>query len=288
MAVAGTTFTRFGWRSTLPTVHTWLPPNSVARRRRNTVISAATYAGSRRSRIGVVPAWLLCPVIVTSCQEMPCTPVTAPIVYPSPPAPAPARRAVRRRRAGRRRGQGQRTRVADPLQFVAETLTVDRDGVQGLLEREAADVNEGAEHVGLEAGALLVGEERDAERSPGTRPARWNVSITSSPASTPRLPSYRPPVRTVSMCEPVVTGAPLADLPGAEHVADAVDLHTEAEIAHPRHDEVAAVAVGVGERQPAGAAAVDRTDLGERGDAVEQAGAVDRRNSITVGHEGRD
>ena len=30
--------------------------------------------------MGVVPAWLDWPVMVSSCHEMPCTPVTAPIV----------------------------------------------------------------------------------------------------------------------------------------------------------------------------------------------------------------
>ena len=42
----------------------------------------------------------------------------------------------------------------------------------------------------------------------GVRPACMRVSITSMPARTPRLPSNRPPVRTVSMCEPVITGRP--------------------------------------------------------------------------------
>jgi len=38
-------------------------------------------------------------------------------------------------------------------------------------------------------------------------PCCSSVSITSSPPSTPRLPSNRPPVRTVSMCEPTITAA---------------------------------------------------------------------------------
>ena len=52
-----------------------------------------------------------------------------------------------------------------------------------------------------------------------------SVSSTSSPASTPRLPSKRPPVRTVSMCEPVITAGRLGSRPGrvANDVADRVD-----------------------------------------------------------------
>ena len=39
-----------------------------------------------------------------------------------------------------------------------------------------------------------------------SRPALITDSMTSSPASTPRFPSKRPPVATVSICEPVITG----------------------------------------------------------------------------------
>ena len=45
-------------------------------------------------------------------------------------------------------------------------------------------------------------------------PCCSSVSTTSSPASTPRLPSKRPPVATVSMCEPVITGAASGSVPG--------------------------------------------------------------------------
>ena len=45
-------------------------------------------------------------------------------------------------------------------------------------------------------------------------PCCSSVSTTSSPASTPRLPSKRPPVATVSMCEPHITGAAVGSVPG--------------------------------------------------------------------------
>jgi len=44
---------------------------------------------------------------------------------------------------------------------------------------------------------------------PGVIPRSRHVWMTSSPASTPKLPSYLPPVRTVSMCEPVITAGPV-------------------------------------------------------------------------------
>ena len=73
-------------------------------------------------------------------------------------------------------------------------------------------------------------------------PCCSSVSITSSPASTPRLPSKRPPVATVSMCEPVITGAAAGSVPGrvATTLPMASIVDVEAEVAHPPDDEVAA------------------------------------------------
>ena len=112
-------------------------------------------------------------------------------------------------------------------------------------------------------------------------PCCSSVSTTSSPASTPRLPSKRPPVATVSMCEPHITGAASGSVPGrvGHDVADGVDRHVEPEVAHPADDEVAAVPVGVGQGE-AGAAllavgTLDRTDLAELDEPRPQPVAVD-------------
>ena len=78
-----TTFTRFGRSVSAPTVATIGGPISSASRRSITAISAATSPASWRSAIGVVPAWFDTPESVTSVHEIPCTPVTAPIVTPS-------------------------------------------------------------------------------------------------------------------------------------------------------------------------------------------------------------
>ena len=70
------------------------------------------------------------------------------------------------------RGRGRRARerpgVADAHELVAEPgAVVGGADVERLLERHAADVHEAAEHVGSEAGALLVGEEGHADRVVG-------------------------------------------------------------------------------------------------------------------------
>ena len=62
-------------------------------------------------------------------------------------------------------GTRHRPGVADARQLVAESgAVVDGRDVERLLERHPADVHQAAEHVGREAGAFLVGEERRPPR----------------------------------------------------------------------------------------------------------------------------
>ena len=151
----------------------------------------------RRSRrrgawsIGVVPAWFDWPVIVSSFHEMPCTPVTAPIVMPSASSTGPCSMCSSTNACGGTARARQRPGVADARQLVAEAGAVDgRRTSSASSSGQPADVDEAAEHVGREAGALLVGEEGDGERAArSSTPCRSSVSITSRPASTPRLPS---------------------------------------------------------------------------------------------------
>ncbi len=56
--------------------------------------------------MGVVPAWLDWPVMVSSCHEMPCTPVTAPIVMPSASSTGPCSMWSSTKACGVRLGQG--------------------------------------------------------------------------------------------------------------------------------------------------------------------------------------
>ena len=62
-------------------------------------------------------------------------------------------------------GTWQRSAISDALEFSTEAgPIVDGFDIEGLLEGHATDVDEAAEHVGSEARALLVGEERDRDR----------------------------------------------------------------------------------------------------------------------------
>ena len=135
----------------------------------------------------------------------------------------------------------------------------------------------------------------DADRARRSRcRACSSVSITSRPASTPRLPSKRPPVRTVSMCEPVITGAASGSRPGpgGDDVADRVDRRRRARgrastpTTRSRPSRSASVSARRAQpRSPFGP--VDRADLAERLDARPAAGrcrcAGRRRSSSAPG-----
>src|SRR5271166_4139986 len=82
-----------------------------------------------------------------------------------------------------------------------------------------------------------------------TTPASSSVWTISSPARTPSAPSKRPPVRTVSMWLPTHRQAVLATATEAHDIADRVDRDGEAQFAHPADDEVAALPVGLGQRE---------------------------------------
>jgi hypothetical protein len=61
----------------------------------------------------------------------------------------------------------------------------------------------------------------------------------------------------------------------AEDIAHRVDLHAQAQFAHPAADQVAAGAVGVGQRQAAAAAVAGVADAAQRLQALQQVGAGD-------------
>ncbi len=170
---------------------------------------------------------------------------------------------------GRRRAR-HRAGVADALELVAEPgAVVDGTDVEGVLDRHAADVDEAAEHVGREAGALLVGEDADGDRAAGADVVldqrlehlqageHAEVAVEASAGGDGvdvRAGHHRRRRRVRAR-------------PGGDDVADVVDGDGQAEVVHPADDEVAAVAVGVGEGQ-AGApllavGPLDRPDLAQ-------------------------
>ncbi len=177
------------------------------------------------------------------------------------------------RRPGRAR---QRADVADAVELVAEHGAVDGHRVERHLEGQAAGEHEAAQHVGREAGALLVGEEGHGQRMGGLDPRadhgleHLEAGEHAEVAVVAAAGGHGVDVRAGhdGRLEAIAR-------PGAEHVADAVDLDAQAEVAHPRDHEVAAGAVGRGEGEPAHAAAVDGADLAERGESGQQAGPVD-------------
>jgi hypothetical protein len=170
------------------------------------------------------------------------------------------------------------TGPADPLELVAQHGTVDADGRQRRLEVEPSGVNEAAEHVGGEAAALLVGEERHRQR-----PAGGVAGVLERPHHLE--PGEDPERAVVAASGPDGVdvaaghdgrGARVPPGPGGDDVADPVDPHIEAEVAHPAHDQLAAAGVVVGERQPAVAAVAGVAHRGQGLEVGQQPRTVDR------------
>ena len=176
-----------------------------------------------------------------------------------------------------------RAGVADAPELVADGLSVDALGGQGLVEREPADIDEASHHVRVEAGAFLIGEESDDDRPLGLdrrlvqdlhhlEPGENAVVAVVAPAGADGVD-----VRSRHQWGRVV--APPAS---AEDIADGIDGDREPEVPHPADHQVAAVAVLIGEGEAGIAATLDRADLGQAVEPGQQADDVDPE--IGAGH----
>ncbi len=178
--------------------------------------------------------------------------------------------------------------VPDAIKFGANrwprSAWISGSDVVGLLDRHPARVHEASKHVRGESGPSSSVKKLTPSGRRNSTPAARTDSITSSPASTPRLPSNRPPVATVSICEPHRTGGrpdrcPQLSPHHRDHIADRIDRHVEPEVAHPAHHQIATVAVCVGQgeaRAPSLAGCPgDRANLGEGLKTLQETPTVD-------------
>ena len=174
-----------------------------------------------------------------------------------------------------------RAEIADAAQLVADRNAVLVGGGIGLVQPETTGIDQAAHHVGLEARALLVGEEGD-----GDRPARRGLGLVQ------RAHDFQAGQHAV-IAVIAAAGAHGVDVAAghhrrevlgagahADHVADGIDAHVEARRLHPADDEVAAGLVLVGERQPRAAAAVDGADPGQFVERAEQALFIDTQHDF--------
>jgi hypothetical protein len=169
-----------------------------------------------------------------------------------------------------------RPRIADPFQAVPDGLAVDADHGQRLLQRQPADVDQAAHHVGIEARAFLVGEEGHSQRT-----ARHDLRLVE------RLDDFQAGQHTEVAVE-APAGADRVDvrachhrrarldtLAHADHIADRIDRDCKPQFAHPADDPVATSTVFGREREAIHAAPGDRANFPERLDARRQAIRID-------------
>ena len=168
--------------------------------------------------------------------------------------------------------------IADAPQLVADRRAVDAADRVGVIERESADIDQAAHRIGWKARAFFIGESHQRQRAAG-----HDAGIVE------RLAGFEAREHAI---ETVIAaaGADRVDM-GAEHdgravlapathtddVADGVDGDGQAELAHPSHEQVAPGAVVVGKREPAIAAAGQRSDPIKCVEPAEQAVEVDPR-----------
>ena len=182
------------------------------------------------------------------------------------------------------RARLRRSEIADAPQFIADRGSVLVGRGIGLVEAEAADIDQAAHHVGLEARALLVGEEGHRDR-----PARRHAGLVQC------LHDLEPRQHAV-IAVVAAAGADGVDMAAghdrrevlgagahADHVADRIDRHGESQRLHPAHDPVATSPVLVGQRQPRAAAAVDGADGSQLVEGAQQAPFIQSQHEFPCG-----
>ncbi len=179
-------------------------------------------------------------------------------------------------RADRMLAAGLVAEVADAPEFVAEGLAVGIRSRPRVLLVEQPGVDARRDHRRGEARALLVGPDDDLERRGG----RDVVLVQGAQ-------DFEPGEHAVDAVEAaavrlgveVAAGDDrrariVAAGPAREDVAHVVDLDRAAYVAAPADEQIAALAVGVGQRQAARATMLARADFGHRHDAVPESPAI--------------
>ena len=176
--------------------------------------------------------------------------------------------------------------VADSFEFVANALAIDVARGVGVFQREIVAEDARSHHHRDEARAFLVGPEGDFERRLGF----YAVVVERS--------HHLDPGENAEVAVEFAAGRLRVDVAahhhrrqlgvasGAAHedVADLVDGDRKSGVARPGDDEVAALAVEVGERETADAALGRRADARELHQRIPEAFAVDA-DVFDGGHE---
>ena len=168
--------------------------------------------------------------------------------------------------------------IADAPQLLADRRTVDAAHSVGLLECKAADIDQASHRIGWKARSLFIGEGDERQRPPrglvravkrlACLEARQHAVKAVIAAAGP----HRVDVRAEHDRRQLLAAGTRAD-----DVADGIDAHPQADLAHPPHEQIAAGAVFLAEREPAVAAAGQGADAVECIEPAEQSLEVDPR-----------
>ena len=213
-----------------PIVPTALGPCFLAIASIASTISDNVASASRRSCIGVEPAWLSKPVILPSYHSTPWPESTTPMVLPSASRIGPCSMCSSTKPENFWKPTGLVAAITDAVQRFADGHALGILARQDVVGGEIADVSGGSHHRRRKARAFLIGPVGDADRKfgldPGIVERADNFERGQRAEHAVELSAGR--LRIEMRAEPDRRLRHVAALAKAEHRAQRVDMHFEA------------------------------------------------------------
>ena len=168
------------------------------------------------------------------------------------------------------------TTVANAFEFINQLLPIDAARGEGCIQREPSDVDERTEHIRLEPRAFFVGKGSDDQRTSGRDARRVECANDFQATQYAQVAVVAAPgAHGVDVRAGHDGGQVFAARTHPEDVADRVDVHLQPGLTHPAGDQVAAVAVFIGQREAATCAILGHPQHCQSLEAFEQAPAID-------------
>ena len=269
-----------------PTVPTAFGPCALAMRSTASTISDNAASASRRSGIGVVPAWLSKPVILPSYQMMPWPRSTTPMVLFSASSSGPCSICSSTKAPNLRAPDRLVAAIADAVERLADA---DAGGIaprQNVVGGVIAGIGGRGHRRRREARAFLVGPVDDADRrfglDPGVVEGAHHLERRQRAEHAVELAAGRLGVEMRAEADRRLRH--VAALAQAEHRAERIDMHLEAGGLAGVAEPVAHLLVLGPERQPPHAALRRGAEFRGFVDRVPEPGGIDLQVGCDFGH----
>ncbi|EDT38623.1 ribonuclease E [Burkholderia ambifaria MEX-5] len=175
-------------------------------------------------------------------------------------------------------------RIADARELLADRLAGAVGARQPVFERIDAREHAGRDHRGREARTFLVGPDHDVDRALGldARIVQRAHDLESAEYAVDAVIAAAGRLRIGVRARHHWRGVGIAARAAREHVAHPIHPHRAAGVARPLHEQVARLAVEIGQRETAYTALWRRADLRHPFERCPQPRAVDPRCACEV------